>query len=319
MAAPTSAPRRAPLRRRGFTLLEMLIVIILFGLVMGSMMMVIRQQQSFYRSAGQMMELRSQAGQALGVVPRDLRAISSVGGDITAMSDDAIDFRAQLGSSVVCTVTGSTVVVPPNARLMKQSRLTVWRAQPVAGDQLMIYDDGDEPSEVDDQWRTYTISGVAKGAVNSANACAPGTGFVVPADTADSWRFTVSSAFSTTIRQGAPIRFARATRYTLYQAADGEWYLGYQENTGAGWSAVGPISGPHRAYSATPGESGLSFVYFDAAENELDPTSMANAPNVARIDITVRGRTRNDVVVPGKAREQLVDSLFASVNLRNRQ
>jgi hypothetical protein len=220
---------------------------------------------------------------------------------------------------VVCSFAGSTVVVPPNARLMKGARLTVWREQPVVGDQMMIYDDGEEPSEVDDVWRTYTISGVAKGAVNSANACLPATGFVTAADTADSWRFTASSALSTTIRQGAPIRFARRTRYSLYQAADGEWYVGFEENVGGAWSAVGPISGPHRAYSATAGESGLSFVYYDEAGTELDPTNIANAPLVARVDVTVRGRTKNNVEIPGKAREQFVDSLYASVNLRNRQ
>jgi hypothetical protein len=202
---------------------------------------------------------------------------------------------------------------------MKGARLTVWRELPVAGDQLMVYDDGDEPSEVDDQWRTYTIAGVATGAVNSANACAVATGFVTAADTANSWRLTLSAAPSATIRQGAPIRLARSTRYSLYEAADGEWYVGFQENTGGGWSTVGPVSGPHRAYSDTEGESGLTFVYYNAAENELDPTSMANAPNVARIDVTVRGRTKNDIVITGKAREQFVDSLYASVNLRNRQ
>jgi prepilin-type N-terminal cleavage/methylation domain-containing protein len=315
----TRAGSGAPASRAGFTLLEMLIVIILFGLVMGSMMLVIRRQQAFYRSAGQMMELRSQAGQALGILPRDLRAISSIGGDITEMSDDQIGFRSQTGSAVVCSFAGSTVVVPPHARLMKGARLTVWREQPVAGDVMMIYDDGDQPSEVDDLWRAYTISGAAKGAVNSANACAPSTGFVTAADTADSWRFTATAAISTTIRQGAPVRFARTTRYSLYEAADDEWYVGFEENVGGAWSTIGPVSGPHRAYSADEGESGLTFVYYDQNGTELDPTNMANAPNVARIDVTVRGRTKNDVVIAGKTKEQVVDSLYASVNLRNRQ
>ena len=305
--------------RSGFTLLEMLIVVILFGLVMGSMMMVIRKQQGFYRSAGQMMELRSQADQALGVLPRDLRAVSSVGNDITAFSDSGVVFRSQLGSSVVCSKTANIVVVPPSSRLMKGHRLTVWREPPVVGDQIMVYDDGEQPSEVDDVWQTYNITGVAKGAVNSANACLPATGFVTVADTADSWRFTISGTFSPTIGQGAPIRFARKVRYALYEAADGEWYLGYDDSTAAGWSDRGPISGPHRAYTDTDGESGLSFVYFDDAESELDPTNPANLPLVARIDVTVRGRTKNNVDVPGKAREQFVDSLYASVNLRNRQ
>jgi prepilin-type N-terminal cleavage/methylation domain-containing protein len=313
-----AASRRPPLRS-GFTLIEMMIVLVLFGIVVGGLMTVIRRQQAFYRSAGQMMEVRSQADQAFGILPRDLRAISSVGNDITAFTDTSITFRSQLGSSVLCSKTTNVVIVPPVARLMKKHRLTVWREQPVVGDTLFVYDDGSEPSEVDDSWKGYGITAVAKGPVGSANACPTTTGFITVADTADSWRFTVSPNLSTTIVQGAPIRFGRKVRYALYQAADDEWYIGYQDSTAAGWTARSPVSGPHRAYSDDPGESGLTFLYLDNAENELDPTVPANKALVARIDLTIRGMTKNDVDMPGRKREQFVDSLVASVNLRNRQ
>lgn len=311
--------RRPFVARGGFTLAEMLITVVLFGLVVGALMTVIRRQQAFYRSAGQMMEVRSQADQAFGIVPRDLRAISSIGDDITEISDSAITFRAQLGSSVVCAHTTTVVVVPPAARLMKGHRLSVWRDDPAVGDELFIYDDGEEPSEVDDSWKTHEITGVAKGAVNSANACLPATGFVTAADTADSWRFTVTPNISKTIGQGAPIRIGRLASYALYQAADGQWYVGYEEFVGGAWTARAPVSGPHRAYSGTAGESGLNFVYLDDAENVLDPSDATSLPLVARIDITIRGMTKNDVDMPGKEREQFIDSLYASVNIRNRQ
>lgn len=312
-----AAARPAP--RAGLTLIEMLIVVILFGLVVGGLMRVIRGQQAFYRSATQMMEVRGQADQAFGILPRDLRTISSVDGDIFAITDTSITFRSQLGSSVLCSKTTNVLVIPPAARLFKRHRLTVWRELPVVGDEVLVYDDGKEPSEVDDSWKLYSITGVNKGPVASANACPVSSGFVVAADTADSWRITVSPNLSTTIVQGAPIRFGRKVRYALYEAADAQWYLGYQDSTGTGWSARSPVSGPHRAYSETEGASGLNFVFVDDAENVLDPTDPANADLVARIDLTIRGMTKNDIVVPGKVREQFVDSLFASVNLRNRQ
>ena len=309
--------RRAP--RAGLTLIEMLIVVILFGMVMGTMMTVIRKQQAFYRSAGQMMEVRSQADQAFGILPRDLRAISSVDGDIFSMTDSSITFRSQLGSSVLCAKSTNVVVVPPEARLKKRHRLTVWRELPVVGDEMLIYDDGIEPSEVDDSWKVYSITARAKAAVNSANACQTATGFVVAADTADSWRFTVTPNLSTTIVQGAPIRFGRKARYALYEAANDEWYVGYQDSTGTGWSTRSPVSGPHREFSETVGESGLSFAFLDETGTELDPTVPSNAEFVARIDLTVRGVTKSPVVIPGKEQQPFVDSLFASVNLRNRQ
>ena len=311
-----ATPRAA---RRGLTLVEMMIVIILFGLVVGGLITVIRRQQAFYRSASQMMEIRSQADQALGILPRDLQAISTAGADIREFSDSGITFRAQLGSSVLCSKTVNVVVVPPVARLMKKHRLTAWRETPAVGDVLFVYDDGAEPSEVDDSWQQYSITGVAKAAVNSANACQPATGFVTAADTADSWRFTVTPNLSATIVQGAPIRFARKVKYALYQAGDDQWYVGYQDSTAAGWSTRAPVSGPHRAYSTVAGKSGLSFVYYDASENELDPTNAANKPLVARIDLTVRGITKNDVDMPGRKRAQYVDSLVSAINVRNRQ
>ena len=211
------------------------------------------------------------------------------------------------------------LVVPPSSRLKKRHRLTVWREEPAVGDQVLVYDDGEEPSEVDDTWKVYSITAKAKGTVNTANACATSTGFVVAADTADSWRFTVSPDLSKTIAQGAPVRFARKVRYALYEAADGRWYIGYQDSTGTGWSARSPVSGPHRAFSTVAGKSGLSFVYRNGAGTVLDPTTPANKTAVARIDLTVRGMTKSEVVIPGRKRGQMVDSLFASVNLRNRQ
>ena len=314
---PSTGPRRAP--RPGITLIEMLIVLILFGIVVGGLMRVIRGQQAFYRSTGQMMEVRSQNDQALGILPRDLRAASSVDGDITAFSDSAITFRSQLGSSVLCAKTTNEVVIPPVGRLFKRHRLTVWREAPTTGDEILIFDEGPLQAEIDDSWKVYSITNVAEPAANSSNACQTTTGFVVAADTAKSFRYTVSPNLSATIGQGAPIRFGRKVRYALYQAADAQWYLGWQDSTNAGWTTRSPVSGPHRAYSETAGESGLEFVYYDAAGNELDPATYANRLLVAQVDLTIRGITRNDIEVPGKTRQQFVDSLVASVNLRNRQ
>lgn len=308
-----------PASGAGFTLLEMLIVVVLFGLVLGGLMTVIRRQQAFYRSAGEMMEVRSQADQAFGILARDLRTISSVGGDIFAMTDTSITFRSQLGSSVMCFKSTDRVVVPPVDRLLKRHRLTVWREEPVVGDEVLVFDEGALTNETDDTWRTHSVTGKFSEINGTAGACPAATGFVTAADTGKSWRFTVSPNLSSTIVQGAPIRFGRKAKYALYQAADAQWYVGYQDSTGSGWSARAPVSGPYRSYSATAGASGLNFVYVDAAGNILDPSVAGNRALVSRIDLTIRGITRNVVDIAGKEREQFVDSLAVSVDIRNRQ
>jgi hypothetical protein len=58
--------------------------------------------------------------------------------------------------------------------------------------------------------------------------------------------------------------------------------------------------------------NGLTFQYFDANGNVT-----ANRLNVARIDVTVRGRTTAAVRSGDAARATVVDSVVTSVALRN--
>ena len=95
-----------PMRRgpRGFTLTEMLFVLVVFGLVAAATMRIIVRQEKFYASTTDLIAMRNTLRDVSEALPSDLRGISSVGGDIYAMSDSAIDFRLATGISVVCSV-----------------------------------------------------------------------------------------------------------------------------------------------------------------------------------------------------------------------
>jgi len=167
-------------------------------------------------------------------------------------------------------------------------------------------------------WQPYRIADIA----NNTTTCAGGPftdAALDPPGTKPRRRITLGSNISATITTGAAIRFVRRVRYSLYQAPDNQWYLGYQDSTSAGWSTRSPVSGPHRAYSAVAGKSGLNFVYRNASGAVLSTATPADMALVARMDITLRGMTRSEVDVPGKLKGKYVDSLFASVGLRNRQ
>ena len=74
-------------RRAGFTLIELLISMVLMGLVSAAIVKLLLRQQRFYNSATDLIQTRQQIRQAAGMLPSDLRGISSVGADISAMSD----------------------------------------------------------------------------------------------------------------------------------------------------------------------------------------------------------------------------------------
>jgi hypothetical protein len=114
------------------------------------------------------------------------------------------------------------------------------------------------------------------------------------------------------------VRFVRRGRYSLYKAADGEWYLGYRRCNAIGSSICGgiqPLSGPYRAYSANPQRTGLLFEYFDAAGGRIGAGLPALA--LARVDVTARAESRQQISLE-RGFSRPADSATISVALRNR-
>jgi prepilin-type N-terminal cleavage/methylation domain-containing protein len=307
---PTSFQRG----RAGFTLAEIMVAMTLLGIVVATILTVIVRQQRFYRSANEAIDVRSQIRQATTILPTDLRGLSSVGGDFTLVADSAAEFRANIGSAVICAIPNNTTVdIPPTN--LAYNILTSWYTQPQPGDTMFIFDDGTEAGAIDDDWRPYTISAIA----TNTSTC-PGGPFTDPTlDAAASkprWRITISGGtLSPTILSGSVIRFARRVRYSLYRAPDNQWYLGFKEKQNNVWTTVQPVSGPYLPYAAG-GTGGLNFQYYDTTGVAI--TTLARASDIARIDVRVRGRgqsSRNSVARFGG---QFNDSLLVRVAVRNR-
>src|SRR2546430_9797736 len=87
----------------------------------------------FYNSTTDLIQTRQQIRQAAGMLPSDLRGISSVGSDISAMSDSAIEFRSGFGTSVVCSNIGGALPTVPRV-LAPHPPMTSWAQTPAAGD-----------------------------------------------------------------------------------------------------------------------------------------------------------------------------------------
>src|SRR5437762_12764574 len=112
-------------RRRGMTLLELLISLILVGLMGGLIIGFLLKQERFYAGANEILQTRTQVRQSSVLLPNDLRAISSPAGDIYAMTDTSIEFRSTFGSSYLFRRDQvDSKIMLPTVTLAKNNQLT---------------------------------------------------------------------------------------------------------------------------------------------------------------------------------------------------
>lgn len=292
--------------RRGVTLAELMVALVIFGLVGAVIMRVLMRQQRFYTRAAEITTLHASSREIATLLPSDLRGLSSAGGDIYAMSDSSIDFRYPAGSAIICKVGIGTVTIPPTT-LASRGALTSWLTTPQSGDSVLIYDEGPTNTITDDSWKPYKLT-----AAVAVGSCPTTTGFTsTSAEAAAGYTLTLSSSPPATTPAGSVIRFFRRAHYSFYKTSTGESYLGFYDCPGGVCGTLAPVSGPFKPYAATG--SGIQFVYYDSTG------AVTTIPaNVARIDVNVRAQT-NPVSLDEAARTVYIDSLVFSTALRNRK
>src|SRR5713101_134527 len=90
------------LGRRGFTLVEMMIALLLLGLVSAAVYQVLVNNQRLYMAQTQTIDLNQNLRAAAAILPAEFREIDAVDGDITAMSATSITFRAMRKLAFIC-------------------------------------------------------------------------------------------------------------------------------------------------------------------------------------------------------------------------
>lgn len=318
--------RRRTLRRRaGFTLVELIVALALFGIVAGAIINLVARQQRFYRGATEMIDTRTQLRQAASVLPTDIRGMSSVAGDISMMTDTAVQFIGIFGSAIICgrPPSGGPIVyiTPPN---LARHTLTSWYRQPnKAGDIAFLFDEKVDTSAVDDDW---TANQIAQAPAPLAGACAGSPLFDPTLDAGTTgWAMTLGNGVPATVKDGAAVRFGRIVRYSVYKSTtDNKWYLGYRNcgNTSCG-VPVEPISGPYRDVTSGGSTNGLGFTYYDSTGANLSPSTDPNVmARIARIDVKLRAagtETKNRASYSAQASNSVFkDSLMLRIAIRNR-
>ena len=296
--------------RRGFTMVELLVALVLLGLVSAALYRVLVNNQRLYMAQTQRIDLSQNIRAAGNILPAELRELDANEGDIIAMAADSITIRAQRWLSFICqrpvlgglNWNGLSMIV----RGGQPGQQGFYGARAIREtDSLLIYWDGNQTIRTDDYWPVGGV--VAAPAVGVAGSC-PGLPAGQPGTVVTFNATSTPVAFATAningaITVGAPVRGWERVTYKLRQSAtDGQWYIMMQPMGQAAQPLIGPLLA-----------NGLSLSYFNTAG-----AVTAVAAQVARVDFTVRGRTQNAIRKGGQAAAQVaVDSIVMSVALRN--
>lgn len=301
--------------RNGVTLVEVMVVLVLLGVVGAAIGHTLVRQQRFYRGTSELLHAREGVRDAMELLTTDIRGMS-VADTVRLLADSAIEFFANVGSSVVCQQLGSTAVGLPGVALGRGNALTAFITAPDTGDIAVFHKDS---IDAESEWERHRISGF--GPRSLAVTCPASTDLGRNADVGagtTGFQLELSTPVSAHVSVGAPVRFLRRGRYSLYHGADGDWYLGYRRCNAVGASSCGaiqPLSGPYRDYSSDPQATGLRFEYFDRSGRGLAPNE--SPLGLARIDITARAESRLRLEVDGRVSIP-TDSATIAIAIRNR-
>ncbi|HEU4993666.1 MAG TPA: type II secretion system protein [Gemmatimonadaceae bacterium] len=317
---------RVPRRRSGFTLPELLITITLLGIIGTLLSTILMRQQRFHRAVASVADSRARMRDVATILPTDLRSISTAGRDILTMDVNSMQFRAFVGAAVLCKYGAVNIIEVPPRVLASRNVLTAWIAPPAPGDIAYLYNDSTTAGNADDSWTAFSITDTTS-AVNPA-WCPPTNvpPFTTLADAgARRYRLTLNAnPNQAQIHIGAPIRFAREVRYSIYQAADNQYYVGYEKcvpnanpTLPGACSNREVLAGPVLPATTDTLTSGLFFVYYDKDGNRI--TDPLQAGSIARISVGIRTTSESlRQATASNTRFAGGDSLRFVVGIRNR-
>ena len=270
--------------RRGFTLIEVLIAMVLGLIVLTGVVQMMIVQGRGYRKQREMIDVRETAREAVALLSWDLRQSLTGGSPLTAMGAGMVALRSPRGLGTIC------------AKHATLARYGLWKTggNIVAGvdDSALVYQLGR------DKWTVLKITAVGTPAAMGVTACAwPGAR---PPDVVV--EFGVGTKTDTSyIKIGAPFRNFRSVQYAEYQL-NNRWWLGRKIGAATSYEQLtGPLVAP---------ANGLTFTYYDTLG-----AVTANPTAVGSIAFTLRTESFKNTYV-GTTFVYQRDSLTTKVGLR---
>jgi prepilin-type N-terminal cleavage/methylation domain-containing protein len=279
--------------RKGFTLVELLMVTVLGSLVLLSAMQVLITNRRTYTAQSAVIAGQQATRMAVEVLFAELREVSPSGGDILAMDDDSIRVRLMRKFSYICDTDWSgqpTVTVVKNVSFSGGDSLMVMgganRFTP--GDSVFVFADNDEAIDSDDAWISASIT-----AMDSTDVFCP-----IDSIPAIQLTFQGQGALfdADSVGIGAPVRSFSAYSFGT-TTMNGDVYLARRDS-----GDYIPVTGP------LADTDGLEFRYLDRFGSVT-----ATATQVAQIEVVVR--TGSEVL--NSLGQMVSDSIRVPIFTRN--
>lgn len=294
--------------RRGFSLVELLVAMVVAGVVLALLTLTGLRQQRLIADLFDDAALSGQLREASALLPTDLRVLGSAAGDLREARDTALEARGTIASAVVCDTARGSVVLAAGTDSADTYTSYATSIQP--GDTAWLY----QSVNGNESWVPRAINSVA---ATAAGRCAP-IGPLLRAEVAARARtaITLDSAVDAAVI-GRPLRVTRSLRLSLYRSSDGTWNLGERDwnPSTQRFNSIQPLAGPFLPANT----AGLTFEYLDSNRAAM-PTPLADPRAAAAIAFTLRGETRYAVRALGATQQgRRVDTARVVVLLRNRR
>lgn len=292
--------------RRGSALIDALVALPLIALLGAvAVQLLLGVHRAVVRTDGALGATR-ELRHASSVLASELRGLRSR--DVVAWSDTAVEFEATVGIGITCAVSADrtsigVVAADPAAEADVHANgadalAAMWNQPPQPGDRVLAWLAGATP--VDSLARVeLTVRTFATG-----TACAGSP--LNPAGALHDDRITVTTPVPGTLAIGTPLRLTRRTRYSLYRASDGDWFLGRRTRGPSGWDVIQPVAGPMLPARAL----GMVITVHDTSGAAIRDDS-AGTP--ARVGIALRAPRKAGRATPATV---VTDSVFIEVALR---
>lgn len=295
------------LTRRGFTLVELMVSVVLLGIIALAGARVLRV---VLNTTGAQMGIAAAQGEVrVGVtaLPQEFREIGydsvpasgAVISDIESMAANRIAFRAMRGLGFTCGT--------PSLTQLTVRKPVLGARGPLLTDGFLLFVESDPSYGLDDQWVPLIVT-----AIDSAATCDGGP--AITFSLAEAPELDPVSHTAIAISQvfvGGPIRWFERVEYGPWRdPATGQAYLGYR-SLSRGDPALSPILGP------LTDTTGFALTYYSATGAALDPR-LTPPRQVRSIGIELDGATAGAVSLSGSTqRTRAVSSVATRVALRN--
>jgi len=223
--------------RRGFTMIELLVVLVVGLVVLGSVVQMMTVQGRAYRKQREQVDVRETVRGAAALLSWDLRHAAVAGSPLVAMGANSFTVRSSRGIGTIC----AKHAVQPRYGLWK----TAGNIQATVDDTALVYQLGKGA------WTKLKITAVGTPLAMGVPACAwPGAR---PPDLVVQFAVTATTDTSF-IKIGVPFRNFRRVEYGQFQQ-DSRWWLGRRVGAAASYEKLtGPLG---------PGANGLALTYYD--------------------------------------------------------